>query len=232
MVTDLAQLLGQPGQLELESDSEGQPVWHRGYIQTTDTKTDPPLIHIYNPRLCPRPKVVSLVLFTLKTNTSSCFFFPWTLIYVRIHCWWQWRWGLGGAQAEAQAWLAFIALPWNGLIWMVQARHACRDDPALLLIQVSTSHWRWSLTTLLRKECLLWPSLVNIDKHIYLQLSMKLMLHPPELHHCLGLKAKGGKWWVSVRDSPGDSTWGLQKGSMACKEALDPLKRNSLLMLF
>lgn len=35
---------------------------------------------------------------------------------------------------------------------------------------------------------------------------MKLMLCPPQLHHCLGLKAKGGKGWVSVRDSRGNCT--------------------------
>ena len=41
------------------------------------------------------------------------------------------------------------------------------------------------------------PSLENADEHIYLQLSggyhTQLMPHPPQRHHCLGLKAKGGR---------------------------------------
>lgn len=78
------------------------------------------------------------------------------------------------------------------------------------------------------------PSLENADEHIYLQLSggyhTQLMLHPPQRHHCLGLKAKGGKVWVSVRGSPGNSTLGGW-GSVACKRLL-PLKINSPLRLF
>lgn len=77
---------------------------------------------------------------------------------------------------------------------------------------------------------------MNADEHIYLQLNMKLMLHPPQLHHCLGLKAKGGKGWVSAGDSPGDSTWstmktlnGLQRGSQTLKKefSTEVLKKNN-----
>lgn len=81
MVTGLAQLLGQPGQLELESDSEGQGTHpDKGHKHGSTTQTAD------SPMWCLRPKVVSWVLFTLKTSTSSCLFFPWTLVYFRMDC--------------------------------------------------------------------------------------------------------------------------------------------------
>lgn len=66
---------------------------------------------------------------------------------------------------------------------------------------------------------------MNADEHIYLQLNMKLMLHPPQLLHCLGLKAKGGKGWVSAGDSPGDSIWRTMKRLNGLRRGSRPLKK-------
>lgn len=53
---------------------------------------------------------------------------------------------------------------------------------------------------------------------------MKLMLHPPQLHHCLGLKAKGGKRWVSVRDQCGEAQ-GDGETTQCCTKCLLTLQQ-------
>ena len=130
-----------------------------------------------------------------------------------------WEWF--GKKQKAR--FSFTALPWYGF-GLDGSGSACLEEwpcPICPLLG-QESHWRGSLTARLRKVGFLRPSLENADEHIYLQLSggyhTQLMLHPPQRHHCLGLKAKGGKVWVSVRGSPGNSTWG-RWGSVACKEA-------------
>lgn len=147
-----------------------------------------------------------------------------------------WRWGLGGAWAEAKAWLASIGLSRYRLyldgssstwVW----GRACPTSP----LSGQSRPWEWSLSC--PKEGALALSLLGDRRCAHLPAAewgdhRKLMLHPPQLHHCLGLKAKDGKGWVSVRDSPGNHTRGLWEDPRACKEALDPLKRNSLLRLF
>lgn len=75
MVTDLALLLGQPGQLEPDWDSDRQAVGFSGFTPTTDTENRPDTLPIYNPLLCPGQKAGSLLLCALKQTLRAAFSF-------------------------------------------------------------------------------------------------------------------------------------------------------------
>ena len=85
MRTDLAQLLGPPGQLELGSDSERQPVWLRGSISTTDTRNRSDTHAYLQFPTVPRANGSELASLHPQTNLSSCPFFLGTLTCIRTH---------------------------------------------------------------------------------------------------------------------------------------------------